>query len=273
MRTARAVCDPVLVVLGAQALDVWRQADLGGAAVLANKDWETGMASLRTGLDGLIGWPDQVDAALIMLVDMPGMTAEALQRLREVDHGRAGGGDLRRRPQPPCPARPRPLGRVKETVTGDEGARRYLAGHEVTEVDCTGLADPTDLDVPADRRSVPVLDPGLDELGRPAAWASTSSQRSRTRSSISVSPIGIVASRRSAWSTSGSEHRVDEAAAGSHREMAGLDVQIGVDHAGVVGRVHLGRGQRPAVRLDQDRVLLEVGHRGAPQRSWHGMAS
>ena len=29
-----------------------------------------------------------------------------------------------------------------------EFARRYLAAHEVTEVDCTGLADPTDLDVP-----------------------------------------------------------------------------------------------------------------------------
>ena len=75
VRTARAVCDPVLVVLGAQAVEVWRQADLGGSAVLANKDWETGMASsLRTGLDGLRGWPDQVDAALITLVDMPGMT-------------------------------------------------------------------------------------------------------------------------------------------------------------------------------------------------------
>jgi molybdenum cofactor cytidylyltransferase/nicotine blue oxidoreductase len=34
------------------------------------------------------------------------------------------------------------------TATGDEGARRYLATHEVTEVDCTGLADPADLDVP-----------------------------------------------------------------------------------------------------------------------------
>src|SRR5215212_7185692 len=80
VRTARAVCDPVLVVLGAQAVDVWRQADLGGAAVLANKDWETGMASsLRTGLDGLRGWPDQVDAALITLVDMPGMTPDALR--------------------------------------------------------------------------------------------------------------------------------------------------------------------------------------------------
>ena len=83
VRTARAVCDPVLVVLGAQAVDVWRQADLGGSAVLANKDWESGMASsLRTGLEGLRGWPDQVDAALITLVDMPGMTPEALEKVR-----------------------------------------------------------------------------------------------------------------------------------------------------------------------------------------------
>ena len=37
---------------------------------------------------------------------------------------------------------------VIETATGDEGARRYLAAHDVVEVDCTGLADPTDLDVP-----------------------------------------------------------------------------------------------------------------------------
>ena len=35
-----------------------------------------------------------------------------------------------------------------ETATGDEGARRYLGRHRVDEVDCTGLADPADLDVP-----------------------------------------------------------------------------------------------------------------------------
>ena len=80
VRTARAACDVVLVVLGAQAVDVWRTADLSGATVLANKDWETGMASsLRTGLDGLRGFPGTVDAALITLVDMPGMTPEALR--------------------------------------------------------------------------------------------------------------------------------------------------------------------------------------------------
>jgi len=152
--TARAVCDPVLVVLGAQAVDVWRRADLGGAAVLANKDWETGMASsLRTGLDGLRGWPGRVDAALVLLVDMPGMTAGALHRM--VAHASAEA--LAVATYDGVRAHPVLLGRehwagVIETATGDEGARRYLVAHSatggVTEVDCTGLADPTDLDVP-----------------------------------------------------------------------------------------------------------------------------
>jgi serine O-acetyltransferase len=51
------------------------------------------------------------------------------------------------------PGHPVLLGRehwagVIETASGDEGARRYLAAHDVTEVDCTDLADPLDLDVP-----------------------------------------------------------------------------------------------------------------------------
>src|SRR3954451_13088216 len=66
VRTAAAVGDPVLVVLGAQAVDVWRSADLTGATVLATADWESAMASsLRTGLDGLRGWPSRIDAALV----------------------------------------------------------------------------------------------------------------------------------------------------------------------------------------------------------------
>src|ERR671926_153572 len=81
-RTARAVCDPVLVVLGARAVDVWRAARLDDVIVVANRDWESGMASsLRTGLDGLRGLPARVDAVLVPLVDMPGMTPAALERL------------------------------------------------------------------------------------------------------------------------------------------------------------------------------------------------
>ena len=150
VRTAREVCDPVLVVLGAQAVDVWRQARLDGAAVLANKDWETGMASsLRTGLDGLRGWPGRVDAALVLLVDMPGMTPAALARMAEhaAPDALAVAGYDGVRGHPVLLGREHWAG-VAETATGDEGARRYLATHEVTEVDCTGLADPADLDVP-----------------------------------------------------------------------------------------------------------------------------
>ena len=150
VRTARAVCDPVLVVLGAQAVDVWRTADLDGATVLANRDWETGMASsLCTGLDGLRGWPGRVDAVLVTLVDMPGMTPEALRALA----AHAAPDALAIATYDGVRGHPVLLGRehwagVAETATGDEGARRYLAAYEVTEVDCTGLADPTDLDVP-----------------------------------------------------------------------------------------------------------------------------
>ena len=148
--TARAVCDPVLVVLGAQAADVWRQAQLDGVVLLANRDWETGMASsLRTGLDGLRGWPGRIDAALVLLVDMPGMTPAALERMAE----HAAPDALAVATYDGVRGHPVLLGRehwagVAETASGDEGARRYLAAHGVTEVDCTGLADPTDLDVP-----------------------------------------------------------------------------------------------------------------------------
>ena len=150
VRTARAVCDPVLVVLGAQAVDVWRTADLDGATVLANRDWETGMASsLRTGLDGLRGWPGRVDAVLVTLVDMPGMTPEALRALA----AHAAPDALAIATYGGVRGHPVLLGRehwagVAATATGDEGARRYLAEHDVLEVDCTGLADPADLDVP-----------------------------------------------------------------------------------------------------------------------------
>jgi CTP:molybdopterin cytidylyltransferase MocA len=150
VRTATAVCDPVLVVLGARAVEVWQRADLGGATVLANRDWETGMASsLRTGLDGLRGWPGRVDAVLVLLVDMPGMTPAALQRMA----GHAAPDALAVPTYAGVRGHPVLLGRehwagVAASATGDEGARRYLAAHEVTEVDCTGLADPVDLDVP-----------------------------------------------------------------------------------------------------------------------------
>jgi CTP:molybdopterin cytidylyltransferase MocA len=80
---------------------------------------------------------------------MPGMTTEALERMA----AQAGPDTLAVATYDRVRAHPVLLGRehwagVIDAATGDEGARRYLATHDVTEVDCTGLADPTDLDVP-----------------------------------------------------------------------------------------------------------------------------
>ena len=150
VRTARAVCDPVLVVLGAAMVEVWQRADLAGATVVGNRDWETGMASsLRTGIQGLQGLGTGIEAALVMLVDIPGTTPAVLTRLAE----HAGPGALVVPTYDGVPGHPVLLGRdhwagVSASATGDEGARAYLRDHEVTEVDCTGLADPTDHDVP-----------------------------------------------------------------------------------------------------------------------------
>src|SRR3954462_9995649 len=106
-------------------------------------------SSLRTGLDGLRGWPGRVDAALVLLVDMPGMTRAALERLA----GHAAPDALAVATYDGVRGHPVLLGRdhwagVVETATGDEGARRYLAVHEVPGGACPGLADPADLDVP-----------------------------------------------------------------------------------------------------------------------------
>ncbi len=148
--TARSVCDPVLVVLGAAMVEVWQRADLDGATVVGNREWETGMASsLRTGLQGLQALGSGIEAALVMLVDIPGMTAAALSRIS----AHAAPGALVVPTYDGVPGHPVLLGRdhwagVAATATGDEGARAYLRGRAVTEVDCTGLADPADWDTP-----------------------------------------------------------------------------------------------------------------------------
>ena len=151
-----AFCEPVFVVLGAAADEVASRADLGQAVVLRNPDWDTGMgSSLRTGLAALTARPAQfrgpeaVDAVLIHLVDLPGITAPAIRRVAsyaapDVLAVAAYGGV---RGHPVLLGHSHWAG-VAESATGDQGAREYLAAHEVTEVECGDVADPADLDYP-----------------------------------------------------------------------------------------------------------------------------
>jgi CTP:molybdopterin cytidylyltransferase MocA len=141
-------CEPVAVVLGAGRDEVLARADLGGALVVDNPDWATGMgSSLRAGLAALASAP--VDAVAVLLVDTPGITPAAVRRII----GYGGAQALAAASYQGVQGHPVLLGRahwagVAALATGDRGARPYLAGREVLLVPCDDVADGTDLDVP-----------------------------------------------------------------------------------------------------------------------------
>lgn len=152
--TARAGgCAPVVVVLGAAAEQVRTAAELESATVVTNPAWQTGMgSSLRAGLSWLAA-PDApvVSAALVLLVDLPGITPGAVRRLAAVAApdvlAVAGYGDRR--------GHPVVLGRdhwrgASAAAEGDIGARSYLATHHarVRVVACGDIASDDDLDTP-----------------------------------------------------------------------------------------------------------------------------
>ncbi|MGP3755953.1 nucleotidyltransferase family protein [Streptomyces sp. IBSNAI001] len=146
-------CGPVHVVLGAAAEEVQALADLSECAVTVNPSWEEGMgSSLRAGL-GALGGPD-VDAALVLLVDQPGIGAEAVARVRSAYRSRttlaAAAYDGER-------GHPVLFGaghwaEVSAGATGDQGARAYLRAHRdaITLVECSDVAQPYDIDTVED---------------------------------------------------------------------------------------------------------------------------
>ena len=141
-------CAPLVVVVGAAAAQV-RAVLPPGVVVVEARDWAEGMgASLRAGLTALE--TSDAPAALVHLVDLPGVTATAVARLSRG----AAPDDLRRAAYDGRPAHPVLIGRshwtaVTASATGDAGARGYLAGHPALElVECADVADPDDVDTP-----------------------------------------------------------------------------------------------------------------------------
>jgi CTP:molybdopterin cytidylyltransferase MocA len=137
-----------LVVLGAQAPSVLERA-AGLPPSVINPDWASGLgSSLRAGLEALTETP--AEAVVVLLVDMPEVTAEAVRRVTAFAAADAlvmGGYGARR-------GHPVLLGRrhwpgVIATATGDRGARDYLRAHadRVRVVPVDDVADDLDLDV------------------------------------------------------------------------------------------------------------------------------
>lgn len=153
VRTLReAGCKPVLVVLGAAADQVRAAAELGEATVVVNRAWSTGVgSSLRTGLAAAA--ETGAEAVVVMPVDMPGLTAEAVRRVAALPHPDAlvcGTFEGRR-------SHPMLLGRghwsgISTLANADVGARPYLLARaaQVTEVACDQVAQPGDVDTVED---------------------------------------------------------------------------------------------------------------------------
>lgn len=148
----RAGCHPVLVVLGAAADQVRAAADLAGAEVVVNRAWTTGVgSSLRAGLAA--AGQTAAEAVLVVPVDMPGITVQAVHRVAALPYpdalvcGTFGG----RRSYPMLLGRAHWAG-ISTLARADVGARPYLLARsgQVTDVACDQVARPDDVDTPDD---------------------------------------------------------------------------------------------------------------------------
>lgn len=149
-------CDSVIVVIGASADTVRAQVftDLvaeGWKArrprLVINPDWATGMgSSLATGLQAL---PAQPEAALVALVDQPGITAAAVKRVASLAGPKAlvAASYHGRRGHPVLFGRNHWAG-ITASASGDIGARAYLKDHDVELVECADVASDDDIDTP-----------------------------------------------------------------------------------------------------------------------------
>lgn len=155
-------CEDIVVVLGAAERQVRSQyeavssqfdSDKGSVVLISNTDYAAGMStSVRSGLRAVHDLLTQHDAAVVLLVDTPEVTPEAVAKV-------GGNAD----PQALAVAtydgemgHPILIGRehwrpVAQSMTGDVGARQYFKDRDdVISVQCDGLGSSKDIDTPAD---------------------------------------------------------------------------------------------------------------------------
>jgi CTP:molybdopterin cytidylyltransferase MocA len=144
-----AGCQRVEVVLGASANDARSLVPFADdVGVVVAERWAEGMsASLRAGLEAASG-----DAAIVTLVDLPELPSEVVERM--LDGSLDDGFDasvLRQAVYRGKPGHPVLIGAdhwdaVAASLSGDRGARAYLAAHGVVEIECGDLFSGEDVD-------------------------------------------------------------------------------------------------------------------------------
>lgn len=147
---AGAGCDPVIVVVGADADAVRTTLAPEPVEVAEAVDWPEGMgASLRTGL-AAARRHGQVFAVAVVPVDVPALAVDAVRRVS----AEADTAALIRATYRGSPGHPVVIGRdhwdgVAELAVGDQGAREYLLEHPPLEVECGDLGGGLDVDSPS----------------------------------------------------------------------------------------------------------------------------
>jgi len=145
-------CEPVLVVLGAQAEEVSPLVSAAGATVVVNADWASGLASsFRAGVAAL---PEDAGRVVVLLVDQPGVGAEAVARLlAEHRPGTVTAAEYREGgARHPMVFDADLVRAAADLAEGDRGARAYLRQHPelLHLVDCADLGSAADVDTPQD---------------------------------------------------------------------------------------------------------------------------
>ena len=148
---AAAPIDRVIAVLGANAVEIAAEVDLHGAEPLVCAGWPEGMAApLRAGIAAL----GDCAAAVVLLGDQPLVGPAAIARVLA---GRGEKWDAVRASYEGDPGHPvlieRGLFTAIAGLEGNAGARTLLAAIQARTVPCDDVADPLDVDSPADLRA------------------------------------------------------------------------------------------------------------------------
>lgn len=149
-QASASAVDRVVVVLGARADAIIDQLDLHGAEPVVCSSWREGMSAPLK--EGIAAVADRA-AAVVLLGDQPLITTAAIDRVLAA---RRAGTDATRASYGGHPGHPVALERRifagVGTLRGDAGARSLLAAGQVAAVPCDDVADPLDVDTPADLR-------------------------------------------------------------------------------------------------------------------------
>jgi nicotine blue oxidoreductase len=134
----------IYVVLGA-----W-QGVVEGAHVIVNENWQDGMgSSLKIGLEHISKNTAATDVT-ISLVDLPGMTPDAIREVVQSSHDIVV-GTFAGNPGHPVKFAKKYWNEISESATGDMGARNFLKGRDDAHfIPLDHLATGKDIDTPED---------------------------------------------------------------------------------------------------------------------------